>query len=120
MRTAFVVLTAVSLASLLWGCSQAVKLGVCPGIRVTYRNALLDKSKVVNMINPGGGPLFSVCMWAQGWDTSFRVANQLDIGPSVEVGWMELPRGFKPGENIYISADGYQDYAVRAADAGAN
>lgn len=73
---------------------------------MAYRNALLDKSKVVNVTNSGSKPLFDVRIWAQGWDTSLRIANQLDVGTNVEIGWMELPRGFKPGETIYISADG--------------
>lgn len=119
MRKISAILTMASLASALWGCSQAAKLGACPEVRVTCRNALLDKSKVVNVTNSGSKPLFNVCIWAQGWDSRFRIANQLDVGASVTIGWMELPRGFKPGETIYISADGYPaNYVIDLPDEG--
>ncbi len=91
----------------IFGCDQAAKTGACPEVHLSYRGAIFDNSLVLIIANGGTKPLFNVSVCPEGSTKKYLVSSQLDVGSSVEAGWMELPRGLKKGETIEVYADGY-------------
>ncbi len=80
---------------------------VSPEIRVDYRQALMHNSSVMVLTNAGSKPLFNVFITSSELEYKYPIARQLDVGRSVEAGWVEIPGGVKSGVEYIITADGY-------------
>ena len=91
-------------AAFLRGCGDGI---VSPGVRVSYRQALLRTDYVLTIVNSGSKPLFNVTVASDGWQQPVRVAQQLNVGSEVDAGWLELPEGCQRGRSYRVSADGY-------------
>lgn len=103
------VIAVVVLVILTFGCGGTGGVGppiLAPDVRVTYRSAL-GPGFVLNIVNSGSKPLFNVTVSCDEWGKRYIVQKQLDVGASVEAGWLELPEGCKRGKTYKISADGF-------------
>ncbi len=100
----FTILMVLVVAHLVIQGAQALDK---PKVRITYRSAV-GPGYVLVIVNSGSKPLFNVCVTCDRWGgKSYIASRQLNVGSSVDAGWMELPEKIDAGVLYEISADGY-------------
>ena len=94
------------LATLSAGCE---KFGRRPPVTITFRESLLDSTRVVQVTNRSGSEtlVMKLEVWNDEQNEYSSYVFKFRPGNTYEIGRMEMNWVFVTGERIKLSADGY-------------
>lgn len=93
----------------LFGCSEDESFITPPPLTITFRESLLDSTRVMQLTNRSGSESLVAQVQVRNKTTGEKKTHILKIAPGAteELGRLEMAWVFEPGEKFDVKCDGY-------------